>query len=186
MVSLTRQEVLNEFYNYLTKDADFVERAAAAGVSPLKLLPPELQSAARKARVQVDRLSKQIQGSDYLAREGLAGKEAEAVDIIQENIGSYLRRRYKIFEDKSYIGSEAFSQNRLDTIEYFMRNPSAAKNIAEEIRVGGAQLEEGTDILVEGGKEVLTREAAERLTDDFVSQYTGRTLKDPVLKDLKQ
>ena len=179
---LTRQEVLNEFYNYLTKDADFVERAAAAGVSPLKLLPPELQSAARKARVQVDRLSKQIQGSDYLAREGLAGKEAEAVDIIQENIGSYLRRRYKIFEDKSYIGSEAFSQNRLDTIEYFMRNPNAAKNIAEEIRVGGAQLEEGTDILVEGGKEVLTREAAERLTDDFVSQYTGRTLKDPGVK----
>ena len=179
---LTRQEVLNEFYGYLTKDADFVERAAAQGVSPLKLLPPELQPAARKARVQVDRLSKQIQGSDYLAREGLAGKEAEAVDIIQKNIGSYLRRRYKIFEDKSYVGSEAFNQNKLDTIEYFMRNPNAAKNIAEEIRVGGAQLEEGTDILVEGGKEVLTREAAERLTNDFVSQYTGRTLKDPGAK----
>ena len=176
---LTRQEVLNEFHSYLTKDEIFMERAAAAGVPPLKLLPPEMQAAARKARVQIDRLSKQIQGSDYLAREGLVGKEAEAVDVIQENIGSYLRRRYKIFEDKNYVGSEAFNQNRSDTIEYFMNNPSAAKNIAEEIRVGGSQLEEGTDILTEGGRQVLTKDAATRLTDDFVSQYTGRYSKSP-------
>ena len=100
------------------------------------------------------------------------GAEAEAADVIGENIGSYLRRRYKIFEDKSYIGSDAFKQNRLDTIDYFMNNPNAAKNIAEEIRVGGAALEEGVDILTEGGRQVLTREAAERLTDDFVSQYS--------------
>ena len=176
---LTRQEVLNEFHSYLTKDEIFMERAAAAGVPPLKLLPPEMQAAARKARVHVDRLSKQIQSSDYLAREGLVGKEAEAVDVIQENIGSYLRRRYKIFEDKNYVGSEAFNQNRSDTIEYFMNNPNAAKNISEEIRAGGSQLEEGTDILTEGGREVLSRDAATRLTDDFVSQYTGRYSKSP-------
>ena len=176
---LTKQEVLNELYSYLTKDEVFLERAATEGVAPLKLLPPQIQTAARKARVQVDRLSKQIQGSDYLAREGLVGKEAEAVNIIQENIGSYLRRRYKIFEDKNYVGSEAFNQNRADTIEYFMNNPGAAKNIAEEIRVGGSQLEEGVDILTEGGREVLSRDAATRLTDDFVSQYTGRYSKSP-------
>ena len=90
-----------------------------------------------------------------------------------------MRRRYKIFEDKNYVGSEAFNQNRSDTIEYFMNNPSAAKNIAEEIRVGGSQLEEGTDILTEGGRQVLTKDAATRLTDDFVSQYTGRYSKSP-------
>ncbi len=171
---LTKQETLNEFYSYLTKDEVFLERAAAEGVPPLKLLPPQMQDAARKARVQVDRLSKQIQGSDYLARENLSGSEAKTADAIQENIGSYLRRRYKIFEDKNYVGSEAFNQNRLDTIEYFKSNAGAAKNIAEEL---GTQLDEGTDILIEGGKNVLTKEAAERLTDNFVSQYTGRSLK---------
>ena len=60
-----------------------------------------------------------------------------------------------------------------------MNNTSAAKNIAEEIRAGGSQLEEGTDILTEGGREVLSRDAATRLTDDFVSQYTGRYSKSP-------
>ena len=178
---LTRQEVLNELYGYLTKDEIFMERAAAAGVAPLKLLPPQMQSAARKARVHVDRLSKQIQNSDYL--KNAVGAEAEAADVIGENVGSYLRRRYKIFEDKNYIGSDAFKQNRLDTIDYFMNNPNVAKNIAEEIRVGGAALEEGVDILTEGGRQVLTREAAERLTDDFVSQYSGRTLKTPGIKN---
>jgi len=178
---LTRQEVLNEFHSYLTKDEIFMERAAAAGVAPLKLLPPQMQSAARKARVHVDRLSKQIQSSDYL--KNAVGAEAESAEVIAENIGSYLRRRYKIFEDKSYIGSDAFKQNRLDTIDYFMNNPNAAKNIAEEIRVGGSGLEEGVDVLTEGGRQVLTREAAERLTDDFVSQYSGRALKNPGIKN---
>tara|TARA_R100001440_G_scaffold5239_1_gene11303 strand:- start:213 stop:4214 length:4002 start_codon:yes stop_codon:yes gene_type:complete len=177
--TLTRQEVLNEFYSYLTKDEVFVQRAADAGVPPLKLLPPQMQAAARKARVQVDRLSKQIQGSDYLAREGLEGKEAEAAEIIQENIGSYLRRRYKIFEDKNYIKSEAFAQNRLDTIDYFMNNPNVAKNIDAEIRNSESILKEGEDILVEGGRSVLTRDAAERLTDNFIDQYTSRNFKSP-------
>ena len=171
---LAKEEALNRFYSYLTKEDAFMEEAKNLGIPPLKMLPDEMQSAARKARVQVDRLSKQILSSDYLTREGLVGQEAEAAEIIQRQIGSYLRRRYKIFEDKNYIGSEQFKQNRLDTIDYFQSAPGAARNISEEIDV---VLDEGVDIITEGGKEVLTRDAAERLTDAFVSQYSGRFLK---------
>jgi len=171
---LAKESALNSFYSYLTKEDAFVQAAKEQGLSPLKMLPKEMQSAARKARVQVDRLSKQIKNSAYLGREDLVGSEKQAAQIIEENIGSYLRRRYKIFEDKSYIKSGQFTQARTDTIEYFKRSVNSAKNIAKEI---GTTLEEGTDILTEGGRQVLTKEAAERLTDDFVSQYSGRQLK---------
>jgi len=177
---LAREEGLNRLYAYLTKEESFVKEAEKAGLPPLKMLPKEMQVGARKARVQVDRLTKQIEGSDYLAREGLTGKEAEAAEIMERNIGSYLRRRYKLFEDKNYMGSEAFKQNRLDAIEYFKSSPSAAKNIAEEI---GSTLEDGVDVIVEGGKELLTKDAAQRLTDDFVAQYTGKFLKTPGKKN---
>ena len=171
---LTKEETLNRLYGYLTKDDGFLQAAEEAGLSPLKMLPKEMQAPARKARVHVDRLSKQIKNSDYLTRdiENLTAKELEAVEAIDQNIGSYLRRRYKIFEDKSYasLDNPAFAQRRGEAIDYFMSNPQAASNIAEEL---------GSPIAsrIEGGQEVITRQDAESLTDDFINRYSGRKLK---------
>ena len=171
---LSREEALNRLYGYLTKDDGFVKAAEEAGLPPLKMLPKEMQSAARKARVQVDRLSKQIKASDYLTRdtENLTLRELDAMEAIDKNIGSYLRRRYKIFEDKSYasLNNPAFAQRRLETIDYFTANPRAALNIAEEL---------GSPIAsrVEAGRDTISRQDAEALTDDFLNRYSGRTLK---------
>jgi hypothetical protein len=173
---LTKESALNSFWAYLTKDEAFMANAKAQGVPALKMLPQSMQSAARKGRVQVDRLSKQILKSDYLTRESLPNAEAKAAEIIKDQLGSYMRRRYKIFEDSKYLKSGEFTQARKDTIDYFMRAPSAAKNIIKELEMETA-FDDAADFLVEGGREVMTRDAAERITDAYVANYSGKATK---------
>jgi hypothetical protein len=173
---LTKESAMNSFWAYLTKDEAFLANAKAQGVPALKMLPQSMQSAARKGRVQVDRLSKQILKSDYLTREGLPTSEAQAAEVIKDQLGSYMRRRYKIFEDSKYLKSGEFTQARKDTVDYFMRAPSAAKNIIKELQMETA-FDDAADFLVEGGREVMTRDAAERVTDAYVANYSGKATR---------
>ena len=79
-------------------------------------------------REQVDDLSRKIEQSDFLQ-----GKE-EVLSQIKSNIGSYLRRKYKLFEDEGFQKTDEFRQNRADTVELFKKNPKVYEKFYKRIR----------------------------------------------------
>ena len=150
---LARSELNNRLYGYLT------------GETELTALPELMRRPAKKMRRQVDKLSSDIINSDYLTK----GAGDEAILAIQENIGSYLRRRYKIFEDKNFIGSDEFIAERAKTVKFFQQNGKIAEKIADEL---GVQRLEG-DIL-EYATGIRTKpEFAERLTQAYIDNYSN-------------
>lgn len=159
---IARSELNNRLYEYLT------------GTSELSSLPTFMAEPAKAMRQQVDKLSNDIVNSDYLTNQG----NEKVIEAIKENIGSYLRRRYKIFEDKTYIGSDEFVAERGKTVQFFKDNPELAKKIGEEMLEKGHRIEDGDITELATGLR-LTDEYAQRLTDDYVSQYAGSNRKLP-------
>ena len=150
---LARSELNNRLYGYLT------------GETELTALPELMRRPAKKMRRQVDKLSSDIINSDYLTK----GAGDEAILAIQENIGSYLRRRYKIFEDKNFIGSDEFIAERAKTVKFFQQNGKIADKIADEL---GVQKLEG-DILEYATGTRTKPEFAERLTQAYIDNYSN-------------
>ena len=160
---LARSELNNRLYAYLT------------GETELTSLPTYMRQPSRQMRRQVDKLSSDILNSDYLTTNG----SDKAVLAIQENIGSYLRRRYKIFEDKTYTASDEFVAERGNTVQFFKDNPEMAKKIGEELN----NISEGDLIETATGLRI-TDEYAQRLTDDYVNQYSASGRKLPKADDM--
>ena len=160
---LSRTELNNRLYSYLT------------GETELSSLPTYMRQPSRLMRRQVDKLSRDILNSDYLTTNG----SDKAVLAIQENIGSYLRRRYKIFEDKTYTASDEFISERGNTVQFFKDNPEMAKKIGEELN----NISEGDLIETATGLRI-TDEYAQRLTDDYVNQYSASGRKLPKADDM--
>ena len=164
---LVRSEVLNRLYGYLTKDPDFVRNAKDTGVPLESMLPDFLRAPAIDMRKQVDKLSNAIKNSDYLST-----RDADdVVNAINDNIGSYLRRKYKIFEDKTFLKSNEFADARVKATDFFKANPKAAQNLYKDLYDGPIP----NDFTVGVGKsEKLTDKAAEELVDAFVNRYANR------------
>ncbi len=164
---LVRSEVLNRLYGYLTKDPDFVRNAKETGVPLEDMLPDFLKAPAKEMRNQVDTLSNAIKGSDYLTT-----RDADdVVNAINDNIGSYLRRTYKVFEDKNFIRSNEFLESRKDALAYFKANPKAAENLYKDLYDGPTP----DDFFVGVGKsQKVSDRAAEDLVDAFVNRYANR------------
>jgi|TARA_R100001480_G_scaffold1424_5_gene4336 hypothetical protein len=160
---LARSELNNRLYAYLT------------GETELTSLPTYMRQPSKLMRKQVDKLSRDILNSDYLSKSG-ADKAALA---IQENIGSYLRRRYKIFEDKAYTASDEFITERGNTVQFFKDNPELAKKIGEELN----NIRDGDITELATGLR-LTDEYAQRLTDDYINQYSASGRKLPKADDM--
>lgn len=150
---LARSELNNRLYSYIT------------GETKLDSLPQLMRRPAKKMRRQVDKLSADIINSDYLSKSA----SEETVSAIQENIGSYLRRRYKIFEDKNFIGSDEFIAERGRTVDFFKNNGKIAEKIADEL---GVQRLEG-DILQYATGNKTSAEFAERLTQAYIDRYAN-------------
>lgn len=164
---LARSEIMNRLYGYLTKDPDFIRNAKDTGSTLESMLPDFMRVPAKQMRSQVDRLSNSIKNSDYLAT-----RDADdVVNAINDNIGSYLRRKYKIFEDKNFLKSEEFSQARENALGYFKANPKAAASLYKDLVDGPLP----DDFFVGVGKsQKVTDKAAEELLDNFVARYSNR------------
>lgn len=98
---LTRADALNTIEEYLTTKND-TRRAQL-----LSSIPPDLQSDVKQMRTMVDDFSKQILGGDFMKRFGQAEVKNDPLNrtieqVIRGNLGSYMRRRYRIFEDTGY------------------------------------------------------------------------------------
>jgi len=164
---LARSEIMNRLYGYLTKDPDFIRNADELGIPLESMLPDFMRVPAKQMRTQVDNLSDAIKNSDYLAT-----READdVVNAINDNIGSYLRRKYKIFEDKNFIKSDQFAEARKEAIDFFKANPKAAENLFKDLN--DAPIPD--NFLVGVGKsQRVSDAAAENLVTGFVNRYANR------------
>ena len=164
---LARSEVTNRLYGYLTKDPDFVRNAEELGVPLEDMLPDFMRSSAVQMRGQIDKLSKSIENSDYLTT-----RDADdVVNAINNNIGSYLRRKYKIFEDKNFVNSAEFAEARKEAVNFFKASPKAAESLFNDLN----NVPVPDDFFVGVGKsQRVSDRAAEDLVTSFTDNYANR------------
>ena len=171
---LARAEMNNRLYGYLTKDDSFMAEVAQRGIEPEDMLPEFLKTPAKKMRDQVDDLSNDVANSEFLKREDATG----VVDAIKENLGSYLRRKYKIFEDSGYKNTQEFSDAFDDAVKMFEENPQVAREFFETVYGESRNFD---DVLVGvGSSQRMIPEEAARLATDYTSGLGTRTYVRPV------
>ena len=99
--SLEKANALNKVLDFL-RIADPADKATA-----LRALPREIRRDAVEIRQHVDTLSQGVLDSKFLSDNNFMTKDGRMIkDVIQDGLGSYVRRRYKIFEDAKYVPDE--------------------------------------------------------------------------------
>jgi len=191
---LNRQEVFNNIEDFLTKDAskvldesgELTTRSVDARKAKLEAynnIPDNVKPFVKKARIQIDKLSKELANSDAVkaieeidafAVGSLKGKTGAQVaeDIrktINKNLNSYMRRRYKAFEEAKYIPDEG---TKLAAIQGFKRDKFRLSQELQKI-----EGEDFSEFLTQKGKiknsvtdDQLT-ELATKAVDNFLSRY---------------
>ncbi len=153
---MTRADLNNNLYGYLT------------GEVGEEVLPDFVKAQAKQMRQQVDGLSRKIEQSDFLQ-----GKE-EVLSQIKNNIGSYLRRKYKLFEDESFQKTNEFRQARADTVELFKKNPKVYEKFYKRVYGAGKKAEDDLPVIVPEedfigvGKSMRVKESA---AEDLVAKF---------------
>jgi DNA-binding transcriptional MerR regulator len=110
-------DMLNSIDDYLVQSDDQIQSRL---LKDLGKYGPGVQSAARDMRMHVDDLSNNVLNSEFLKRNKFTTPDGQSVeDIIRRNIGSYMRRQYKIFTDEKYV-PDASSIKNAD--EFFKSN----------------------------------------------------------------
>jgi len=160
---MTRADLNNNLYSYLT------------GEVGEEVLPNFVKAQAKQMRKQVDGLSSKIEQSDFLQ-----GKE-EVLSQIRSNIGSYLRRKYKLFEDDGFQKTDEFRQARADTVKLFKNNPKVYEKFYKRVYGAGKKAEDDLPVIVPQedfigvGKSMRVKEsAAEDLVAKFLATATQK------------
>ncbi|MAL11644.1 MAG: hypothetical protein CMF74_18525, partial [Maricaulis sp.] len=178
---LTKVEVFNSIYGFLTRSDGFIEQAQRLAVQEgrafdpnnvddlLRALPEFTRAGAVSMRKHIDDMSRQILNTDFAQRirdEGsFSGFEQEVLDEITGNIGKYLRRKYRIFDDpKQYLESAEYQRNRRNVFQWLTANPDAARRMYNDI-VSGEEL----DTLADDAP--ITTIVKNEIIDTFVNQY---------------
>jgi hypothetical protein len=119
--ALERTEILNSVYRFLTEETPEGRQAL------LNSLPTsQVRRAAQRMRNQIDDLTLDISQSRYFTQE--LGEDAQAE--ILANLGSYLRKKYRVFEDPdAYFGNQ--SRGVRPSQEY-IQNRNAASNLLSD------------------------------------------------------
>jgi hypothetical protein len=146
---LTRKSMLNSIDKYLTTDALTKEQA-------LKGIPKILHNDLDLMRNQVDTLSEKIMDSDFIKQNDIIPvKETEKSlkETIRSNLGSYMRKRYKIFEDKDFMPDQA-------TIDMAKRGFKGDREAVENVLKRPI------------GEGPVTDELASEAVDTFLRRYT--------------
>ena len=183
---LTKIEVFNSIYGFLTSSDGFLEQAARLSVQEgrafdpnnvddlLRALPEFTHAGALSMRKHIDDMSEQILASDFAKRvkdEGqLLNVNQEILDEIKGNMGKYLRRKYRIFDDpEEYLKSAEYGRNRRDVFQWLTANPEAARRLYNELPERAERL----DVLADDAP--ITTIVKNEIIDGFVNKYrTGR------------
>ena len=180
---LSRVEVMNSIYGFLTKDANFlnsaevrraaIRRAARTGEAfdpnnaehLIEAIPEFARASVLKMRQQIDDLSARIVNSDY----GTQNVAQSVRDEITENFGKYLRRKYRVFDDPdAYFRSDQYVQNRREVIAFLRDNPNTARNLYNKI-VTETNL--GNQLAADAP---VTQRVITDVVDTFVNRYRTR------------
>lgn len=96
--SVKKADALNNMLEYMTaKGAD--EKAIV-----LKKIPSNIRDNTLLLRNQIDVLSKEVVDGDFLSKNNFTTKDGRNIkEVINDGIGSYVKRSYKIHEDAKYV-----------------------------------------------------------------------------------
>ncbi len=192
--NLDRADIMSRMEAYLT------EADPAAKAKLFNGLPQDIRGSAVKMRQHVDELSTNILKSDFLAKNNFTTTDGRKIkDVIDEGLNSYIRRRYRIFEDAKYTPTEEaktaadnfFKANRRSTEKELTE--LARRDIANEIFTpqfmqanGLTKVGSGDTATIQLGAKV-TDEAAKTAREGFLGKYSikarerlegGRVAKD--------
>ena len=180
--NLDKVGIMNRVESYLTEADEGVKKRV------LGELPKNVRQGAMRMRTHIDELSNDVLNSNFL-KEAKYTKDGKNVnDMIERNINTYLRRRYKIFEDSKYVPTDESIKAADD---FFMGSRRATmKELTEAARKdidgvfnrdfllnnGLAKLGEGKDLKIKVGPEV-TPEAARLARENFLGRYSIESRK---------
>ena len=198
---LTDQETFNTFEEFVNgtwnnKVLPYLTKTKANNAEKIELLknmPKKVAIEAIRMRKQIDKLSKDLLGSDALKNLEakpdriikIKGEERKAGDVAEEikstiknNIHSYLRRRYKAFENKKYkpsaedmqFAKQGFKNDKIGTA---MQLKNYVNKANETVAEGGPQIKFEDVGLNAEGKIVgdVTDEQANIALDFFLKRY---------------
>jgi len=99
--NLARAGMLSKVEEYLTQADPKIKTQI------LQELPEGVRSSAVQMRSHIDELSNRMIGSEFIKNRNFTTKDGRTIkDVIDQNINSYLRRRYRIHEDAKYTPTE--------------------------------------------------------------------------------
>ena len=153
----------------------------------LAKLPSNVRKDVQGMRTQVDGLTNDVLNSNFLKENNFVDKTSGLAvkDIINENINSYLRRRYRVFEDKKYTPTG--EQLNIATKEFQKDKSAVEKELtkmargdtaglftdAELNRIGAVRVGAGDSQRIDiNGK--VTDEASRIARDGFLNRYRLR------------
>ena len=175
--SLDRVGVMSKLESFLT------EPDAAVKARVLKELPQGVRQNALRMRNHIDKLSDDVLKSDFLKENKFTVDGKNINDLIEQNINSYLRRRYKIFEDSKYVPTDESVKVADD---FFRVNKQAAEKELTELARGDVFGELSDDFLSANGLQKVpgkdgveikvgakvTDAVAQKARENFLGRYS--------------
>jgi len=214
--SSTRTEAMNLLYSFMTRDPEYIEaatrEASRLGIRQFdptstddlaQFLPDFMRETAINMRGQIDLLSREIADSPFVQ----SGLFPDIQDIINDELGTYMRRKYAAFENPNWFNTEEFQQAFENAKQFYIDNPDIAESLYT--RFVGPLPETGITTGV-GINRRTDRAAVEDILENFVNRYkaprsatamdgtnkrvvrdrlrtslfTRRKMKDPVLRSI--
>jgi hypothetical protein len=172
---LIRQKFMNLVEDFLSSPDRAVRQGAIAEM-PQELVPDVI-----RMRSQIDRLSKEILNSDYVNRLKIVMKDG-ATDlkrVIGKNLNSYLRRRYRVFEDKNYIPTD---ETMSIAVQGFKNDPKATLKELQGLRTRDPEYYTVARLgLTDDGEKMITTsvtdDQAELAAKNFLDRYRVKNNK---------
>ena len=180
--NLARAGMLSKVEEYLTQADPKIKTQI------LQELPEGVRSSAVQMRSHIDELSNRMIGSEFLKNRNFTTKDGRTIkDVIDQNINSYLRRRYRIHEDAKYTPTEEsiaaaddfFKANRRATEKELTRLARRDVNQMELsddfLKANGLKTAgSGKDMKVELGTKV-TDAVAKKAREAFLRRHSIKT-----------
>ena len=169
----TKVDVLNSIDKFLTTSSRVLKNKA------LQNIPKPLRRDLVSMRQQIDQMSKAILNSDYIRQFGgvvPTGSKQTIEETLRSNLGSYMRRRYRVFEDANYKPSNEIMET---AILGFQKDQEATEKLFSEMLARGTftpeQLGRNVDDLgrIAGP---ISRDQAKLAADEFLRRYKMRAL----------
>ena len=177
--NLERVNIMSKIESYLT------EADPALKQKVLSELPKPIRQNAIRMRKHIDELSTKVLDSNFLKQNNFVTKSGENIsDVINRNINTYLRRRYRIFEDAKYTPTDEAIQA---ADNFFRANRKATEreltNLAQRdvfgealtddflLRNGLTRVGAGDTMKIQLGAKV-TDEAARKAREAFLGRYS--------------